>query len=154
MLTSQQLEMQEKLPSLLKTYGGNRKAYSGNISDASAHFMYLCEKYMGEDKDRYSVFVEKTKVNKGVYYELRGDTQKLKSKKEITLVRVVFGLRTSYEEAFMLFHYCGKNLLCDDPYIQKLNNELLKLDTVDWSKKNGEGSMVLSDAILRAINEK
>ena len=47
---------------------------------------------------------------------------------EETLFEVAVGLRVTYEEALMLFTFFGKNLLCDYPYMQKMNEELLQFD--------------------------
>ncbi len=42
---------------------------------------------------------------------------------------MAIGLRLTYEEALVLFTLWGKNLLCDDPVLQKMNEELLELDS-------------------------
>jgi len=148
MLTSQQKEMLEKLPNLLSKYGGINNSHTGYGTECSKYFEYLREKYMGSKKDSRTVFTKMTNVQKDAYYELCGNVHKLKTTREKTLAQVACGLRLTYEEAFMLFYYNGKNLLCDNPFYQAMNNELLKLDTVDWTKLNEEGSMVLFSKMM------
>ena len=50
-------------------------------------------------------------------------------KREATLMRLAFGLGVSYEEAFLLFWFAGKNLLTDDPIMGGINKILLELDS-------------------------
>lgn len=143
MLTSRQSEMLEKLPYLYSKYGGIIKSFDANGEDYVVYFLYLKHKYMGENENSRSTFLEMTKVNKDIYYELCGNTQNVKQIKPKTLAQVAFGLRMSYEEAVMLFLYHGVYIFTDKPYHQAIHKVLEKLDTTDWSTKNDEGGMAL-----------
>ena len=129
MLTSQQKEMLEKLPDLISKSICALKNINYGYSDAHRLFNgILVPKYL-ENENRYqSEFVEKTNLDHKVFHELRGYKKEKKTKMDITLLKVVFGLGTTYEEAFLFFYYNGKNVLTDDPYMGTINEILLELD--------------------------
>ena len=61
------------------------------------------------------------------YQILIGNGKKEKRKGikgEGTLLKVVFGIGTTTEEAVLYFYYTGKNLLCDEPAMSKIFNIL------------------------------
>ena len=129
MLTSQQLDMLEKLPDLLKRKISELDNI--NVGCSYAHrFFFKCiiPRYM-ENEERYqSEFCKKTNLGKDVFHELRGGRKETILKREATLLKVAFGLGVSYEEAFLLFWFSGKNLLTDDPIMGGINLILLELD--------------------------
>lgn len=143
-----------KLQELISKYGELIKQDNVQETDAVLYFWYLKKKYLKSEKRCCARFCKMTGVGKDVYYELNGNLQtKMKSIKAKTLAQVAWGLRLTYEEALMLFWYNEINLLCDKYASQAMNNGLLKLDTVDWSKYNEEGSMALFDEMMAEIEE-
>lgn len=154
MRTSQQNEMLKKLQELISKYGALIKQDNVQETEAVLYFQYLKHKYLMSEKRCCARFCKMTRVGKDVYYELNGNVQvKMKSIKIKTLAQVAWGLHLTYEEAFMLFWYNGVTLLSDTHITQAINKGLLKLDTVDWSKYNEEGSMALFDEMMAEIEE-
>ena len=121
--------MQEKLQPLIGNYK-TRIGESSVLSDGQRLFNYLLKKYLGNERYEKAAFEKRTGLQKNVYYKLSGSSKEKKDKpvKEETLFDVAVGLRVTYEEALMLFTFFGKNLLCDYPYMQKMNEELLQFD--------------------------
>ena len=77
-----------------------------------------------------------------------GNNKETKDKpvKAETLFDVAIGLRLTYEEALVLFTLWGKNLLCDDPVLQKMNEELLELDS--WKQTKTDITKVFEKGVL------
>ena len=130
MLTSQQIEMLEKLPDLLKRkmceLDDIRVGYS-----YTHRFFFKCiiPRYLENENSYQAEFMSKTGLGKDVFQELRGGKKEVMLKREATLMRLAFGLGVSYEEAFLLFWFAGKNLLTDDPIMGGINKILLELDS-------------------------
>ena len=132
MRTSQQDEMLKKLPELLRKYSLNNAV---GYSDGQKFFnKYIIPSYLTNENRHQLEFYNKTKYGKGVYQELSGVGPVFKVKGEDTLLHVAFGLRLTYEEAFMLFWYSGKTLLIDDPVMGTINSILLELDIIRIDK--------------------
>lgn len=130
MLTFQQIEMYGKLQPLIKKY----KDYIGELNvltDGQLYFNYLLQKYLSDERFERAAFERRTGVGKNVYYKLSGIGKEAKDKpvKAETLFDVAIGLRLTYEESLVLFTLWGKNLLRDDSVLQKMNEELLELDS-------------------------
>jgi hypothetical protein len=84
------------------------------------------------------------------YQILIGNGKKEKRKGikgEGTLLKVVFGIGTTTEEAVLYFYYTGKNLLCDEPAMSKIFNILLKLDDL-YGKSDAEKRMATLDKMI------
>lgn len=97
----------------------------------ATYFNYLLQNYLSAERFERAAFERRTGVGKNVYYKLSGISKETKDKpvKADTLFDVAIGLRLTYEEALVLFTLWGKNLLCDDSVLQKMNEELLELDS-------------------------
>ena len=130
MLTFQQIEMYGKLQPLIKKYK-DHIGESNVLTDGQLYFNYLLQKYLRDERFERAAFERRTGVGKNVYYKLSGISKETKDKpvKAETLFDVAIGLRLTYEEALVLFTLWGKNLLCDDSVLQKMNEELLELDS-------------------------
>lgn len=143
-----------KLQGLDSKYGGLIKQDNVQETDAVLYFWYLKRKYLKTETRCCARFCKMTGVRKDVYYKLNGNVppkcRKIKGK---TLARVALGLHITYEEAFMLFLYNAQWLLSDGYEEKAINEVLLKLDTVDWSKYDDERSMALIDEMMATIKE-
>ena len=130
MLTSQQVEMQEKLQSLIEKHL-KFTVESNGLSDGQRFFRYLLKKYLGTERYEKAAFKRRTGLQKNVYYKLSGYSKIKEGEpvKEETLFDVAIGLGLTYEEALVLFTFWGKNLLCDFQYMQEMNKDLLELDS-------------------------
>lgn len=130
MLTSQQVEMQEKLQSLIEKHL-KFTVESNGLSDGQRFFRYLLKKYLGTERYEKAAFERRTGLQKNVYYKLSGYSKIKEDEpvKEETLFDVAIGLGLTYEEALVLFTFWGKNLLCDFQYMQEMNKDLLELDS-------------------------
>ena len=148
MLTSQQKEMLEKLPDLISK--SICVLENTQIGYSYAHALFngiLVPKYLDNENRYQSEFVKKTNLDHKVFHELRGYKKEKKTKMDITLLKVVFGLGTTYEEAFLFFYYNGKNVLTDDPYMVTINEILLELDNLPSRISGTERVGILYDLI-------
>lgn len=139
--------MYGKLQPLIKKY----KDYIGKsnvLTDGQLYFNYLLQKYLSAERFERAAFERRTGVGKNVYYKLSGISKETKDKlvKAETLFDVAIGLRLTYEEALVLFTLWGKNLLCDDSVLQKMNEELLELDS--WKQKKTDITKVFEKGVL------
>lgn len=128
MLTSQQLEMLEKLPDLKRKMCELDDINVGYSYTHRFFFKCIIPRYLENEKRYQAEFMKKTGLGKDVFQELRGGKKEAKLKREATLLKMAFGLGVSYEEAFLLFWFSGKNLLTDDPVMGGINKILLELD--------------------------
>lgn len=149
MLTSQQVEMQEKLQSLITKY----EMLIGNVptrkhTDGQNYFNYIINIYLGNERYTKAKFQKLTNLRKDTYYMLCGE-RKGGPIREITLASVAFGLGTTYQEAVLLFYYYGKNLFCDFPYLQKMNEVLRHLDTLEVKKADPETRICIMSKLMK-----
>lgn len=148
MLTPEQIKMREKLQYLTTENGRELEKIEGDYSDSQKLLKYLCQKYM-EGKHQ-SDFCDATKVDKSTYQALIGNGKKEARegiKGEGTLLKIVFGIGTTTEEAVLYFHYTGKNLLCDEPAMVKIFNILLRLNDL-YGKSDAEKRMATLDELI------
>ena len=150
MLTSQQKEMLEKLPDLINKSRCALENTKTGYSDAHRLFNeVIIPKYL-ENESRYQKeFCTKTLLDHNVFQELRGNKKEKKPKKDLTLLKVAFGLGITYEEAFLLFCFNGKFLLTDDPYMGAINEILLELDRLPKRISGPERVEILENLIKK-----
>ena len=124
--------MRKKLPGLKKEI--NKRSIKSNREYHSYGQKYfdliIIPRYLTNQNRYQSDFCKMTGLSKDVYRELRGGGNKLKVKNERTLLKVAFGLGITYEEAFYLFDFFGKNLYTDDPAIEAIDSILDELDNL------------------------
>lgn len=124
--------MQEKLQPLIDN---KRLSFRNekNITEGQAYFRTLLQIHLKDARYEKATFQKLSGLNKNAYYKLSGYSKEKKEEyepiKEQTLLMASYGLGLTYEEAVILFELFGKTLICDYPYIQKLNKILLRLDS-------------------------
>ena len=125
--------MQERLQSLIEKSRKESNDTSKTLSDGQKYFTYLLKRYLCDEQFEKATFEKLTGLTKNAYYKLSGYSKEgretCKPVDEKTLLKAAYGLGCIYEEALVLFTFFGKNLLCDYPYMQKINSVLLGLDT-------------------------
>ena len=130
-MTSRQMITLEELPNLIKKTECELDNVKGGYSYAQSFFnKKIIPCYLENESKYQKEFIEKTSLGKDVFQEMRGGKKTLKIKREYTLLSISFGLGLTYEDAFLLFWFYGKNLLTDDSVMMAINEILFNLDVL------------------------
>lgn len=151
MRTSRSVLSLGELQNLISNYEICSVENDERLADEHKYFIHLLYKYLPKPSRHRRDFMERTNLGKDIYSELRG--YKIGGrKKDISLLRVAFGLGITYEEALILFLYNGRTLVYDETS-RKINRILLKLDDFE-NKSDSEKRMATLDFLIYDYNLK
>lgn len=132
----------------------SKSSFDGiNISapDGLQIFEYLLEKYVDNMNRAQSEFIAKTCLSQDSYRKLRG-YKGGKVGKEI-LIKTVFGLGTTYEEAVILFMGFGYFIVADTNPYKTINIILFELNNL-YGKTNSCGRREILYGMAKAYKFK